>query len=96
MALTYGNLVRATSLLLFVASSTLCLFKPSQHALIVALLNLAGGAIFELLANSKRPEAKDHSKEIEELKSKNAKLEADFQVIKNNISIASASSMTRR
>lgn len=96
MSLTYGNLVRGTCLVLFIVSSALCLIKPSEHYLIVALLNLAGGIVFEILANNKRPDFKDFSKEIAELKSKNDKLEADFQVIKNNISIASASSIVRR
>jgi hypothetical protein len=96
MTLTYGNLVRGLHLVLFSASSILCLFKPSEFPLCVALLNLAGLIVFELISNSKRPEVADHSKEIEALKQQNLLLERNFQVIRDNISVASASGIIRR
>jgi hypothetical protein len=96
MSLTYQNLVRGINLVLFSASSILCLIKPSEFCLCVALLNLAGLVIFELISNSKRPQVADHTKEIEALKQQNAQLERNFQVIRDNISVASASGIVRR
>jgi hypothetical protein len=60
------------------------------------LLSLVGLIAFEAISNNKKPDAVDYSKEIEALKQQNAQLERNFQVIRDNISIASASGIVRR
>lgn len=96
MSLTYGNLVRGTYLVLFSASSLVCLIKPSEHSVIVAALNLIGFIAFDVVCQFKKKDSPDHTKEIAALKEQNAQLERNFQVIRDNISVASASGMIRR
>jgi hypothetical protein len=62
----------------------------------VAAFNLIGFIAFDVVCQLKKKDAPDHSKEIEALKQQNAQLERNFQVIRDNISIASASGIVRR
>lgn len=96
MRLTHGNLVKAMYLVLFLLSSLLCLFKPSTHSGLVAILSLVGFIAFDVICQIKGKSVPDLSKEVASLEAQNAKIEKDFQVIKDNISTVSAAGLFKR
>lgn len=96
MTLTTQKLVQGMCLVLFTASSVVSLIKPTTQSAVIAGLSIVGFLVFQALEQLKRPEFQDFSAEIKSLQDKNAKLESDFQHIKDNISTASAATMLRR
>lgn len=87
MKLTYGNLVRASFLPLFLISSILCLFRPSDQSGLIAILSLIGFICSDIICSLKRPKVQDYSNEIKQLSAKNEFLEQQFKEIKGDISI---------
>jgi len=88
-SLTYGKAVRASFLLLFIISIIMCLFSPGLQTGLAAILSLVAFVSFDVMCFfHKKTNIVDHSEDIAALKNRNAKLEQEFQAIKDEASIA--------
>lgn len=94
-SLSYGKVVKYSLFLLLVVSSAASLKETPLYSSIVCLVAFIA---FELIGCIKRPKFKDHTDELEILKSKaaklerlNAELEHQFKDIKSDLSLAKIS-----
>lgn len=86
--LSYGKVVRASFLLLFLISSLLCLFKPGAQSGLIAGLSLIAFVAFDVVCALKRPKVKDQTEDIEALRKEYQELHVQFKSIKDDLSVA--------
>ena len=96
MNLTYGKLVRASFLLLFLISTITCLVKPGAQSGLVAILSLIAFVAFDVVCALKRPAYKDFTADMEAIQKRNTELEKQFKEIKDELSVGGLSSLLTR
>ena len=96
MTLNQALIVRGLFLLLFTSSSIVTLINPNTPSTIIAGMCLIGFLVYQALEQVKAKEVPDLTEEFKALRAENDKLARDFQLIKDNISVASAAGMLRR
>src|SRR5688500_18985719 len=99
MKLSSENVVRASFLLLFLISSSLCLFSQSpEPKAIVAAFSLIGFLVYERLVHSKKDgsDKAQYDAKLEDFNVKYEHLEKQFKEIKNDLSVAKIATAIRR
>lgn len=95
--LSYGKVVRASFLLLFLISSLLCLFKPGSQSGLIAGLSLIAFIAFDVVCflsktkqiNKEWIEKIDTlQKYSEELQKEQDRLDSEFRAVKDDLSVA--------
>ena len=86
--LSYGKVVRASFLLLFLISSILCLTIPGEQSGLIAILSLIAFIAFDVTCAFKRPKIKDQTEDIEQLRKEYNELHEQFKIIKDDLSVA--------
>jgi|GEM_PF-5867020 hypothetical protein len=95
--LSYGKVVRASFLLLFILSCLICLFNPGAQTSTVAILSLIAFVCFDVVCVVKSNLKKDESEdEIIKLKEDNEKLKKDFQYLKDELTLGTANAIFSR
>lgn len=94
--LSYGKVVRASFLLLFILSCLICLFNPGAQTSTVAILSLIAFVCFDVVCLIKGSLKNTTNEDVSKLKEDNEKLKKDFQYLKDELTLGTANTLFGR